>query len=295
MTDTNAAAAADDGKGIPADMLAETAATEQAGADVEGLAKRLGWKPKEQFDKAPERWQDAETFVKRAQEELPGARARLAYQDRMIKDLQSKIEESAKLTKEQGESLKELLDRSRGAEARGLEYAREQVRARIKQAAADADTAAVDAAMRDLDDLNKMKAELQPKKIEEPPANTKKAPDPEVVAWTRENKWFNTNKAMHLFAVGREEEILQDEPYLSTKERLDKVAEEARRRWPEEFENKARRQPPAASQPGPQGTRSAKPKQKTADDLPAEDRSVMQRLVKQKVLTEAQYLKDYKW
>lgn len=293
-----AAPAADDGSGIPADMVVDDDATTTASAPdpaaeaEQGFARRLGWMPKEEFSGPAERWVDHKAFIEKTQ----SSRALLQSQ---LKRMVERDAQKDRLLKEQGDALKELLDRSRGAEARGFEYAREQVKARQREAVKNADEQAYEQAERELAELDRMKPAAREalKKPDESNSNTRTAApaDPAVTAWVDQNKWFSADKKLNKIAIGLEADLMEDEPYLSTSERLAKVTDEVKRRFPEKFANAARDNPPAAARPGPQGARPAVKKAKTEADLPPSARATMDRLVRQGVLTKKQYLDDYKW
>jgi hypothetical protein len=298
-TNASAAPAADDASGLPADMVTDDprANGNAAGPEVEGFAKRLGWKPQDEFNGPKERWQDAEAFLKRAQEELPSARARLKFQDEFIRKMQTDLSATQKAAADAGSALKELLERDNKREERGFSFARQQIEARMDQAAKDADWDTYTRAKADLADLDKLKpaAKAPEKKPEDDKAPTQQQNDPVVAAWLRDNAWFNTDAKLRRAATAYEAGLHVDEPNLLVAERLQKTTEEIKRLYPDKFENPARKQQSAVNSPTGQGVRQTQKKEKTVADLPAEDRAVMDRLVRQKVLTKEQYLKDYKW
>lgn len=60
---------------------------EEAPRDFEAEARAHGWSPKEEFKGDPNRWVDAETFVKRADEVMPLLKAKNARLERDLADL----------------------------------------------------------------------------------------------------------------------------------------------------------------------------------------------------------------
>ena len=220
-----------------------------------------------------------------------------------LRALQDANQQLTTRSKKQDEILGELLDRtkavddrSREAQDRGWQYARDDLEARIERAAAEADTATVRVLMAEMKALDQAKPSAKPepktKKTEEQPTQ---AADPIVSAWFNANPWYNTDSEMRGYADGAYNNLLATEPNTATADKLAKVKAKVIRKFPENFPNEARNNPPAVSRPGPQGGTRAKPKEKTEADLPPEAREVMERLVRRKVLTKDQYLKDFQW
>lgn len=236
-----------------------------------------------------------DTRAIKAEQEANELRQRLAAQ-------QERINELVKTSTTQSEMLSELVGGMRDAKDRGWAYEAERLRGVMRKAASEADQTTYDAAEQAL--FNHMEhrpvadGKRTPKRTEAEPVDDKTKqqtpPDPAVVAWFGQNAWTR-DKNMFREARAIEENLLEDKPYLTTVDRLEEVKKEMARRHPEKFGNQARNQPPAVSRPGPQ---TAKPKAKAAKteaDLSPEDRAVMDRLVRSKVLTKEQYLKDYQW
>jgi hypothetical protein len=299
--------------GVPEEILVpegqeEQARAERAAPDVESFARRLGWRPKEEFKPPANRpnaeWMDADAFVERVQSEAPLRNERLRFQDQMlakqdtqIKELSERLEKLTKVSEEQ-------LEHTRTAHQRGFMRAREELERRMDEAAANGDREAYQEAKRGLISLHDQ-APPRPseKKTEEkkpdPPA-AQPVIDPATTAFMAENPWAveghpNFNKPMYLFALGLEEQIGRTRPGLSTAERLAAVKEEMRKEFPTKFSNPNRDRSAAVATPGTAPRAGANKKAKTEADLPAEDRAVMERLVRAKALTKEQYLKDYNW
>lgn len=239
-----------------------------------------------------------DTRAIKAEQEAAELRQQIRAQQEMIGELR-------KTTVSQSEMLSELVGRSREAENRGWAWAREDAIGRMRTAVKNADDVAFEMAKRDLDALDQhVHDQRQPKKPkDDAPAASQSdqakltPPDPVTIAWVAENPWINTDPELFDYALSRERRLGASNPGMSTAERLAKVKEDVVKRFPEKFPNQARNQPPAVSRPGPQAAAAAKskPKAKTETDLPSDDRAVMERLVRMKVLTKDQYLKDYQW
>lgn len=300
--DTSAALAADDGKGIPADMVeADAPATEGDAPDPvaeteRAFALRMGWRDKDEHvakGRPEHAWLDAKSYIEKQQREGPLLRAQLRKQDETIA-------RQEKLLKEMGEATKELLDRSRGAEERGFAFAVQRIDAAMTEAVRNADEQTFERLKIEREDLLKIKpAAKEAKKPDD--AGDRRTPDPEVLAWTEQNPWFFSDKKLKGIARGIEEALLEDEPHLNTRDRLAKVTEEVKRLYPTKFENAARNNPAAAARPGPQGARpiSGTKKVATFDDIPAGERESAKAafaMIKRRTpnVSVEQYVKDYR-
>jgi hypothetical protein len=299
MTQPNAASAAGEG-GAATDLSNDAidAALTEPPVD-EAFARRLGWRPQEEFRGPTDKWVDAGTFVEKVQKETPILRERLRTQDSMIQRMEAELRETKRLASEQGQAVNELLERSRGAEDRGFQYEAARIEAGMRKAVENADTPAYDALRMELDGLYRQRAEKQRKPADpdkDKPNGQQTTPDPAAAAWVRENTWFNSDKKLHRAAIAIEATLMEDEPHLSTADRLKKVRDEIVQRFPEKFENQARRQPSAVSAPGGQLTRPVRPKQKTVADLPDDAKQALTTLKRRDPkFTDEMYLKNYQW
>lgn len=285
---------ADDGTGIPADMLVETPKEGQANTEAspnEALARNIGWRPLEEYRGPKEKWIDADAFMDKVQRETPIMRERLRTLGGEAERLRR---ENAELKRERDEGWGEIVKRSRSAEERGYQYAVDQIEAQMEEAVNNADTATYKALKKQRDALDKMRPGPEAKPAAKPNGPAPEA-DPAIAAWVDQNPWFNTDRKLNHVAISLEAALMAEKPYLSTADRLREVREEVERRFPEKFTNAARAAPAAAARPGPQGVRPPAKKAKTEADLPPEARATMERLVRQKVLTKEQYLKDFPW
>jgi hypothetical protein len=77
----------------PADMGGDEGLPPQP-RDYEAEARQQGWRPKEEFQGDPDRWTDAETFARRADEVLPILKKR----DRILKQENDTLKRDLKAT-----------------------------------------------------------------------------------------------------------------------------------------------------------------------------------------------------
>jgi hypothetical protein len=138
----------------------------------EELASKRGWRPKEEWAGDPEKWVDAETFVKRGEEEPALMRKELQAANRKIASMERSMERfSAHHNK---------------TEERMYQRALAEIEGRLEKAALAQDVAAVRQATKDLVDLN---AEASGSPIAAPV-------NEDFEAWKAEHTWFGKDKAM---------------------------------------------------------------------------------------------------
>jgi hypothetical protein len=125
------------------------------------------------------------------------------------------------------------------------------------------------------------------------PEQPKNTPDPVAATWVAQNSWFNTDEEMHDYALTRETRLLKSIP--DTAKRLEKVKQAVVQRFPEKFENQARRQPSTVSAPGGQVMRSARPKGPTLATLDDDAKAALAEFKKiDPTFTDETYIKIYR-
>lgn len=300
--------------GMPEEILVpegqEGQAKETTNPDVEGFARRLGWKPKDEFRPPANRpnaeWVDADAFVERVQREAPLRNERLKFQDQMlarqdaqIKELKESLEKVAKLQEENNE-------RAKTAEVRGFNRASEELERQMDEAAANGDREAYAQAKKNLQQLHRQfPADPAPKKTEEkkpdPPAQTQQAEDPAILKFMGENPWAvqkhpQFDEEMYLLGLAAEKRIGTEQPWLSTADRLAAVRETVKKRFPEKFENPNRKGSPTVATPGSQQRANGGKKTRTVAELPDDAKATLAMLKKSiKGYKDEDYLKDYQW
>ncbi|MCR5876940.1 hypothetical protein [Phenylobacterium sp. J367] len=239
------------------------------GPSVEDRALAMGWTPQGQFKGDPAKWVDAETFVKRGEEFLPFLKANNA---RLEKALDRTRADLAKLAEHH----------SKTAE-REYQRALRDIEARIAEATAAGDAQGVMDAADELADLRAdAKAGAKP---------AEQGPNEEFKAWQAENEWYGTDRALSAAFDALCKDVLE-EGYTKPKAGLKEATSRLKAAFPEKFAKPANpnRQQAAAVEGGGAPARRGS---KSRADLPADARSFMDRMVKQGLMTEAQYLKDF--
>jgi len=253
-------------------------AQQDAPLSAEDRAMAMGWTPQTQFKGDPDKWVDAETFVKRGEEFLPFLKANNRRLEQAHDRAVAKI---AALEKAVQTSIQHI---SR-ADQRAYAKARADLDAELEQYAAAGNVEAVKAVTKDILDLqNETTAKA------DDGASTTPA---EMVAWQEANPWYGTDRAMTAATRAIADDVFE-EGYTG-KAQLAEVDRRIRAEFPAKFAkptNPNRRLPGAVEGVGTAPRRSGK----TYSDLPAEARAMCDSFVRDiKGFTKEKFVADYDW
>ena len=151
---------------------------QQQEPSIEERAKGMGWVPKDEFRGAPDRWSDAETFVRRAEEELPIARATTRRLERELLEMKNTVKEFAAHHKAVAE--------------REYQKALRDLKAQQKQAVAEADTERYDRIEQEIQQVHQERAQIAGQAA--PPV------DPEFSGWLDDNTWYESDRQLRVIA-----------------------------------------------------------------------------------------------
>ena len=245
--------------------------------EYENKARRMGWRPKDEYSGNPDRWVDARTFVLRGEAELPILRERFRKMDTEFASVKTELTDTKKKLNEASEVLVELRDMSRGAEERAYNRAVGDLKERQRQAVAEASVDKFEAAQREIDSLKPPQAPPPPPadRAPPPPARTDTAPpNPVYVEWMAENPWFNTDRMLNAVAIEEERVIQAESPGMATIDQLSEVKRRVMERFPEKFGLK---RPTRPSSVALSSAPPSKPKGRTVKDLPPEAKKALER------------------
>lgn len=253
--------------------------------DYEAEARAQGWRPQEEFKGDKERWVDAETFVKRAEEVLPLIKHQNQNLKRQLEILERQVK---KLTR---------------AEQVAFDAGVESVKARMREAVETGDVDAFDKLSERLDKLNKEAAEASPTQAEDPT----EAFD----AFRESNPWYDKANLASASEVEIEARLFADrladkyaaqglQKKLSPSEFFERISKETAEKFPL-LKAKPQRQKPPSDVAGVTRT-GAGSKARTGANLPADAKHQAERFWKQGViraenLPEAldKFAKSYQW
>jgi hypothetical protein len=222
-----------------------------------------GWVPKDDFEGDPERFVDYAEFVRRG-------------------ELFRKIEQTGRDNKELRKALNELAKHN--AKIREVEYQRAlaDFKSQKKNALAEGDFDKVEEIEEKIDLVKDQQRSHQQEVIQ---SAVPQEIHPEFAQWVSKNSWYESTISMQKWADGRGQELAQEGK--SPREVLQTLEREVKGRFPEKFSNPNRSRPGAVEAP-----RAAQRAGKADNDYELSDteRSVMETLVKQKVLTKEEYV-----
>jgi len=242
---------------------------------AEDRAMAMGWTPKGQFKGDPDKWVDAETFVKRGEEFLPFLKANNRRLEQALEKGNAQLEQMDK-------ALKGAIQHISRADKRAYEAARRDLESELDRAAEAGDAAAVRAVTQDIVTLEKDTADKA-----EPAAPDE---DPVFAAWKAANPWYGTDEVMTAAAVALGNRLYA-EGYTG-KAQADEVTKRIKAEFPHKFDNPNRRQPSVVEG----GTGQGRKPGKTYADLPPEAKAMCDSFVRDiKGFTKEKFVKDYDW
>ena len=276
-------------EGVQTEMFEELDVQSEIAPEVISEAERFGWVPKERFRGSEADWVDAETFVKRGREINPILKANNERLKREIEDLRKQVEETSL-------SAKEFKKFQQASVERQVQDYQEQITA-LKRAKAEAHSDGDgDKVVQIEDQIDEIKeAQKQAKEIkEEVPVKVEAKPDPDFVAWKRENDWYMKDKRLTAIADSIGDELRSENPNLVGRDFLDEVVARVKEEMPHKFGNTSRERPIAVESAGGSKQVGSK-KAKTYDNLPADAKTACDSFVRKGWLTKEEYISKYDW
>ena len=248
----------------------------EVNTEVEDKARRMGWKPQEEYKGDPNRWTDAESFVKVGEERIPVMKENY----RKLEDKYTNLEQQVKQQREYQEHMGKVQ----------YERAMKDLEAQQRSAVEEADTEKFDQLRKQEEQI---KVDYSPK---ESTAQQPQKPH-EVVDWESRNTWYQ-NPTLADKAVKLEHRIMEEEAFKQSQDyqyrpmNLADRLEEVSRRVQADFQPREQpRKLPAVEGARPAG--SSKAPAKTWSDIEPDHLDAANTMVKSGLLSKAEYLKDY--
>lgn len=202
---------------------------------VEVAARQLGWVPQEQFRGAPEKWVDAETFVKKGKTVLPILQENNRRLEQTVAQMSGRMTQLQELILAGQESMEELKSFHESDIKRAVEQERTRLQAKLKDAR---ENGTVEEEAEIFEEIANLRRTTQPDKEtskpngHQPQQQTQQAPalDPAFIAWQKapENDWFGSDRRKTALAVGIAEDLRSDPANAGLKGRAfyDRLTEE---------------------------------------------------------------------
>lgn len=241
--------------------------------EIEALAMEDGWAPKDQWRGDPDEWVDAKTFIRNGRS--------------ILKTTLSKLDRELA---EQKQTIGEFAEHYKTVHERAYEQARADLKAQQRAAVEDGDTAAYEAAEAKLEDLEKSKP--APKgNGEDKPSNVAQEA---LTSFRQANPWYGEDVKMTAFANSIAEVVALKHGGPSREDQdnfYSALADHVKKEFPEKFGKAPAPKGPARVEGGAVAKRNTG--EKTYDDLPPEAKAACDKFVKQGLLDQKQYVKDY--
>ena len=230
--------------------------SQETAPSVEEQARISGWRPREEYNGPPEKWVDAETFVKRAVE----TPAILADNLRTLSDrygkLERRFEDQAGKLDGATQTMAEMAQMLRTSEDRAYKRARAEVLAQRDAAVESGDTAGFKKADTQLADLD-ASAPKPPATNAAPQQTTQQQPPqppPEVATWYAANPWYTADPELRQEADIIHMGLLQTRRDMTLEQNLREVTDRVKRMRPDKF---APPPPPTNGEDNPRRTEAA--------------------------------------
>lgn len=242
--------------------------------EVINKAKAMGWIERENFRGDPERFVDADEFIRRGEDLMPILKANNRQLQERLNQTNSKNSQLAQQVQELQESMT-ALQKVHIREAKGR-VARQtnELRLQIEQARVDREPEKVVELQQELDELEREAEALE----EEPTPVRKTAPTQvddvqglEMVrTWQDETEWFEKDRKMTMFAKQLAAELRKDPQYnhLVGRPYLDEIARQTETEF--NYRKSGVNRTSGGSNSGARSTPSATARGKSFGDLPAE-------------------------
>jgi hypothetical protein len=264
--------------------MPEEEAVSQEQLSTEDKAKARGWVPPEEWKGDPDRALDAETFLQRAEDNLPLLKSNVEQLTRRLSDTQRELRETK-------DSFQQYNTHIRQAHERELVRLKKERRG----AAEMGDTDKFDAIQAEIDGL-------KPEEITKPTVaggfNKFEADPAALKEWKDENAyWYEEDPDMAKWAFEADAHLANVKPQLTAREHFVELTRRVKKRFPDRYETtESKRSKPPAMQGGENyaGTKGNSGKKSYAD-LPPDAKQACDKFVKQGWLTREQYIKDYDW
>lgn len=244
----------------------EVALESKAPPEIQTEAEKQGWIPPTRFRGDPERFIDADAYLRRGEEVLPIVKAQLKDTRAELETLRTTAAETKEALAEAQEALKMIEARHTVETQKKVDEAKAAVKDALKKASEAGDHEAVaelTEQMVELRDAGKADAE---EKVEKKEAPKPPVLSPEFLAWKADNPWFEKDRKRTAFALGAGEDLRANGDTSQGRAFYDKITAEVEaffdRREP--LEDKVE-----GSRGGANGA-SARGGKKSFDSMPAE-------------------------
>lgn len=181
----------------------EHTVTSQSSAEVQKQAEDMGWIPPSRFKGDPERFVDADVYIKRGEEVLPIVREQNKRLHAELTGVKQQAQQTAVALKAAQDAIAQMEELHTVATQRAVEDAKKQVKAQLAAASEAGDHEGVAELTDKLVKMNTPEPAVA-KPVAPAPVFT---PPPELAEWNAENPWFGTHKRKTALALAIAQEL----------------------------------------------------------------------------------------
>lgn len=232
-------------------------------------ARAAGWVPKDEYNGDENKWVDADEFVRRG-------------------PLFEKINSTSRELKEVRKALDQLRVHHASVKEIAYKEALADLKAQKKDAFVEGDPDKIIEIDEKIDAVREEQRKFNQTRAAEVTQEATADIHPEFQAWSNRNPWYATSKPMKAYADQLGIELRATG--MAPSEILKKVEAEVKKEFPQKFQNPNRDKPGAVEGVGKGGGK----RNNGADALTDFERGVMERFVRQGVMTREQYIADIK-
>lgn len=190
-------------------------------AEIEAEARKMGWRPREEFSGDDKDFIDAPEFVRRGQEVLPIVRADNRRLHREIETIKSNHQREIE---ELRNSVTEFQTITRTNTAESAKARRSEIASQIKQAREDGDVEKELELKEEYDELGQVIKAAVDNNAEANKKPARAKPHPDFEEWKSENDWYGEDAEMTDYATVVGERLRRERPELKGRSFLDEVA-----------------------------------------------------------------------
>lgn len=200
--------------------------------EVEARAKEMGWAPKEEFRGDPEKWIDAETYVRRGEELMPILKANNKRQSEELRAIQTELKQTKELLAASAESIEALKEFNSKVVRKEATEKLGELKEALVEAKREGDVEKEVELTEQIQEHKTALKEAEKKAEEKPSGKTPPADDytqnPDWKAWVAENTWFGKDRRRTALALGIADELKNnpETSNLTGRDLLDRVSEE---------------------------------------------------------------------
>lgn len=189
----------------------------KASPEDQAAAAKIGWVGPENYRGEPERFVDADEYIKRGETVLPIVKKQLATTRAELEQVRADSAATKAALAQAQRAIEEIEIRHSVDTQKAVEAARKEVKAQLARASEAGDHEAVAELTDQLTQLKEVEGEEKPKPKAAAEEEPKIVISPVLRQWNTENPWFGTDKKKTGLAQGIAQEIAEENAAEGTK------------------------------------------------------------------------------